>query len=56
MTSEVCMDKGVCKSWTARWPGSPRSAKMQAKRRMAKYSNCMLNALLVLEDSVSMWL
>ena len=52
MANEVCMARD--KSWTAGCPGSPRSAKMRVKRRMANYGNCVLNALLVLEDSVSM--
>jgi len=28
MAGDVCMDKGTCKSRTAGWPGSTRSAKV----------------------------
>jgi len=33
MASDICMDKGMCKSQTARWPGSPGSAKLQGKEK-----------------------
>ena len=36
MASEVCMDKGICKSWTVRSPGS---AKVQAKKEI--YNVCV---------------
>ena len=35
-SSEVCMDKGICKSWTVRSPGS---AKVQAKKEI--YNVCV---------------
>ena len=53
MASEVYMDKGMCKS---RKTGSHRSTKMLANKKMGNYGNCVLNALLVLEDSVSTYL
>jgi len=38
---------GMCKSWTT---GLPRSAEMQAEKRVGNYSNCILNALPLLVD------
>jgi len=48
MSGEVCMDKGMCKSRTARSPGS---ANVQIEKEWV-----MLNALVVLKGSVSMCL
>ena len=42
IASEVCMDKGMCKSQTA---GSPGFVKMKAEKRMG---NSVLHTLLVL--------
>ena len=54
MPSEVCMDR--CMYNIMIWTGLPRSrgsAKMQAKKKsMGNYSNCVLNALPVLEERV----
>ena len=49
VSSEVCMDKGICKSRTSR---SPRSAWMWAKKEWA-IMVFVLNALTALEDSMS---
>ena len=38
IASEVCMDKGMCKSWTVESPRSPGSAKRQGKKRMGNYN------------------
>jgi len=50
MASEVCMDKGMCKGWTVRSPGS---AKCKPKKRTINYGICVLNAHMVLEGSMS---
>jgi len=63
MASDVCVDKGMCKSQTAK---SPRSAKMQAKQKewvITIVSLCVSGALslngvllCVLNALPSMWL
>jgi len=35
-----CTNLGMRKSWTAESPGSHRSAKVWAKKRMEYHSNC----------------
>jgi len=60
--SELCMDKDMCKNQSAGLPQLPRSAKMEAPPPHPHTHTkeleipCMLNAILVLEDSVSMCL
>ena len=49
---EVCMDKGMYK---ARLPDHLDQQEYKPKRK-GNYGNCVLNELLVLEDSVSMCL
>ena len=53
MASEVCMDKGMCKSWTFR---SPQSAKAQARKERSIMTIALLNALTVLEGRMSTFL
>ena len=50
MASEVCMGKGMFKGWTV------RSAKRKPKKRKINYGIVVLNAHVVLEDSMSMFL
>ena len=51
LASQVCMDKGIFKGWTV-W-----ISKMQAKeKRTINCGICVLNAHMVLEDSMSRFL
>ena len=52
MASVVCMEKGMCNAGLQDYLNHPDQPRCKAKR-MANDGNCLLNALLVLENSVS---